>query len=202
MPGVNWLPKLATAIAMTVSVAVHADDLADLRQSLDALKTKIEQIDGDLAETGRNIDALNAETAGYRSKLADAEAVGRKLSDRNQQLATHKAQLDTEHEAAAQLCRKTVSEAEYKATVAHCQSAADAYQQHADAYRTDQQSLATDYAAYQAETQELKARYEDIEQKRSAVLARQTSLQSARREAAGRFNAERDRLVALQSKQK
>ena len=200
----RWLPKFAAAIAMTMvaAAAVRADEIADLRQNLDALKARIEQIDGDLTETGKNIGDMNAETAAYRGKLAEADATGAKLNERSRQLTAHKGQLDAEHEAAAQLCRKTVSEAEYKATVAHCQVAADTYQQHADAYRADEQSLAADYAAYQAEARELKARYDDIEQKRRTVQARQDSLQSARREAADRFNAERERLIALQSKQK
>jgi chromosome segregation ATPase len=73
---------------------------------------------------------------------------------------------------------------------------------HADAYRDDQQHLATDYAAYNAASKDLQAQYKDIEQKRQDLLARRDSLHNTREETLNRFNEVRDRLVALQSKPK
>ena len=67
-----------------------------------------------------------------------------------------------------------------------------------DASRAGQQRLATDAAAYEAAAKGLQASYQDIEQKRQAIVAQQASLQETRQQALDRFNAVRDRLNAAQ----
>jgi chromosome segregation ATPase len=101
------------------------------------------------------------------------------------------------------MCHKTTATTkEYEAAVAECEKVSHAYQQHADSYRAEQQRFAKDQAAYETATRDLKAQYEDIEQKRHEVLSRQTSLHETRQETLNRFNEVRDHLVALQSSRK
>jgi chromosome segregation ATPase len=202
---VRRFSRLAAALAATIGVIVvaRADDVADLRQELESLRSKIEQIDADITDTAHGNAGLKDQSDAYAAKVQANTATGQELKERGQQLAARKAQLDTEHDAAEQTCHKaTATTEEYKAALAQCETAGQSYKQHADAYRDDQQRLATDYAAYNAASKDLQAQYKDIEQKREDVLARRDALHNTRQETLNRFNEVRDRLIALQSKPK
>ena len=197
----RWFSTLAIAVTMLwVTADARADDIASLRQELDALKSKIEQIDGDISATDQGSAEIKEATDAYAAKVKANVSTGEALKQRAQQLAATRANLDTEHAAAQQTCHKTTSTTkEYEAAVAECEKAGKAYQQRADAYRAEQQHFTDDYGAYNATTVELKTQYEDIEQKRKDVLSRQASLHETRQEALTRFNEVRDRLMALQA---
>ena len=192
--------RLATALALTLCVAgpACADEAASLRQELAALNNKIEQIDADItaAATRGSAEIKDASDA-YAAAMAANTAAGQELKQRSQELATRRQQLDTERAATEQSCRKTsATPQEYEATLAQCEKARQTYGQHADAYRTDEQHLADDVAAYHSATQKLQAQYKDVEQKRQDVLARQASLRDMRQQALNQFNEIRDRLSA------
>jgi chromosome segregation ATPase len=196
------LPKLAIALVLTLGVAAaaRADDAASLRQELDTLNSKIEQIDADITGTAQGNSEIkdNAET--YAADVKTNTAAGDALKQRSQQLAGRREQLDTERTATEQLCHKTTATTqEYQAALAQCEKARQAYQQNADVYRADQQHLADDLAAYQSAAQKLQAEYKDIEQKRQDLVSRQTSLKDERQQALNQFNEVRDRLTAKQS---
>jgi chromosome segregation ATPase len=197
----RWFPTLAMALTMLmVTTSARADDVASLRQELDALKSKIEQIDGDINATDPGSAEIKEATDAYAAKVKANVSAGEALKQRAQQLAATKARLDTEHAAAEQMCHKTTATTkEYEAALVECEKVGKAYQQHADAYRAEQQHFTDDYAAYNAATAELKTQYEDIEQKRKNVLSRQASLHETRQETLTRFNEVRDRLMALQA---
>jgi len=202
---VKRFSRLAAALAATLGVIAiaHADDLADVRQELESLRSKIEQIDADISDTAHGNAELKDQADAYAAKVQANTATGQELKERGQQLAARKTQLDAEHDAAEQMCHKTTATAEeYKAALSQCENAGQSYQQHADSYRDDQQRLATDYAAYNAASKDLQAQYKDIEQKRQDVLARRDSLHNTREETLNRFNEARDRLIVLQSKPK
>jgi chromosome segregation ATPase len=183
-----------------VATAARAEDAASLRQELDALNGKIEQIDADITGTAQGNTDIKNEADAYAADKKANTAAGDALKQRSQQLAARREQLDTEHAATEQTCRKTTATTqEYEAALAQCEKARQAYQQHADAYRADEQHLADDLAAYQSAAQKLQAEYKDIEQKRQDLLARQASLQDKRQQALNQFNELRDRLVTLQS---
>lgn len=204
-PRVKRFSRLAAALAATLGIIAiaHADEVADLRQELDSLRSKIEQIDADITDTARGNAELKDQADAYAPKVQANTATGQELKERSQQLTARKTQLDTEHDAADQTCHKTTATAdEYKAALAQCEKVRQAYQQHTDGYRDDQQRLATDYAAYNAASKDLQSQYKDIEQKRQDLLARRDSLHNTREETLNRFNEVRDRLVALQSKPK
>lgn len=200
----RWFAMLAMALAtLSVAAGARADDIASLRQELDGLKSKIEQIDADINATGQGSSEIKQETDAYAAKVTANTGTGEALKQRAQQLAATKAHLDGEHAAAQQLChKKTATTKEYEAALAECEKVGHAYQQHADAYRVEQRHFADDYAAYNAATAELKTAYQDIEQKRHDVLSRQASLHESRQETLHRFNEVRDRLVALQASRK
>jgi chromosome segregation ATPase len=178
----------------------RADDMAGLRQELDALKSKIEQIDADINATEQGSAEIKDATDAYAAKVKTNVSTGEVLKQRAQQLAATKAHLDNEHAAAQQTCHKTTATTnEYEAALAECEKAGKAYQQDADAYRVEQQHFANDYATYNTATAELKTQYENIEQKRQQVLSRQASLHDTRQETLSRFNEIRDHLMALQA---
>lgn len=197
----RWFPTLAMAVTMLcVTANARADDIASLRLELDALKSKIEQIDADINATDQGSAEIKEATDAYAAKVKANVSTGEALKQRAQQLAATKAHLDTEHAAARQTCHKTTATTkEYEAALAECQKAGNAYQQHADGYRAEQQHFTDDYAAYNTATAELKNQYESIEQKRQEVLSRQASLHETRQETLSRFNEIRDRLMALQA---
>ena len=195
------LSRVAVALLVTVGAAVmaRADDAASLRQELDSLRSKIEQLDTALTDTDKGSAALKQEADDYGAKVKASDAAGDELKQRSQQLMMQAKQLETERAATEQLCHKTsTTTEEYQAALAQCDKVRQAYQQHTGAYRAEQQRLATDSGAYAAAAKELQGSYEDIEQKRQDVLAKQASLQNARRQTLDRFNAVRDRLNALQ----
>jgi chromosome segregation ATPase len=197
----QFLSRLAIALVLTLGVATaaRAENAASLRQELDALNSKIEQIDADITGTAQGNTEIKGESDAYAADTKANTATGDELKQRGQQLATRREQLDNEHAAAEQLCRKTTATPqEYEAALAQCEKARQAYQQHADAYRADEQHLADDLAAYQSAAQKLQAEYKEIERKRQDLLARQASLQDKRQRALNQFNELRDRLVALQ----
>jgi chromosome segregation ATPase len=201
----QFLPRLAAASALVFCVAApaYADDAASLRQQLDALTGKIAQIDADIAGTAHGIAEVNDESATYAASLKASTATGEELKQRSQQLATRRAELDNERDAAEQTCRKTTATAqEYQAALAQCEAARQTYQQNLDSYSTDQRRLADDLATYDAASRKLQAEYKDIEQKRRGVLARQASLEDTRQQMLDQFNEIRDRLIALQSNPK
>jgi chromosome segregation ATPase len=191
---------MALVLTLGVVVAARADDAASLRQELDALNSKIEQIDADITGTTQGNTEIKNESDAYAANVKANTAAGDELKQRSQQLATRKGQLDTEHAAAEQICRKTTATTqEYQAALAQCEKARQAYLQNVEAYRADEQHLADDLAAYQSAAQKLQVEYKDIEQKRQDLLARQASLQDKRQQAMNQFNEVRDRLVASQS---
>jgi len=191
--------SLGFAFALAAAVAAHADDAASLRQELDTLRSKIEQIDAQITDTGRDSSAIKDETDAYTAKVKASAAAGTALKERGERLASRLAQLQTEHAAAEQTCHKTTATTrEYDAALAQCEAARRAYQQHADDYRAEQQRLAADDGAYHAAAQELQAEYKDIEKKRQDLLAQQAALHASRQEALQRFDELRDRLAAPQ----
>jgi chromosome segregation ATPase len=195
------LSCLAVALLVTVGATVmaRADDAASLRQQLDSLRSKIEQFDTALTDTDKDSATLKQEADDYAAEVKASDATGDELKQRSQQLTMQAKQLETERATTEQLCHKTsATTEEYQAALAQCDKARQAYQQHTDAYRAEQQRLATDSGAYAAAAKELQASYKDIEQKRQDVLAKQASLQNARQQTLDRFNAVRDRLNALQ----
>jgi chromosome segregation ATPase len=195
------LSCLAVALLVTfgATVMARADDAASLRQQLDSLRSKIEQLDTALTDTDKDSATLKQEAGDYAAKVKASDATGDGLKQRSQQLMMQAKQLETERATTEQLCHKTsATTEEYQAALAQCDKARQAYQQHTDAYRAEQQRLATDSGAYAAAAKELQASYKDIEQKRQDVLAKQASLQNARQQTLDRFNAVRDRLNALQ----
>jgi chromosome segregation ATPase len=197
----QFLSRLVFRLVLIVGVAapVHAEDAASLRQQLDALNSKIEQIDADLTGTTQGNTEIRTEADAYAADMKANRATGDDLKQRSQQLATRRVELDNQHTATGQTCsKKTETTEEYQAALAQCEKARQAYQQNADAYRADEQHLADDLAAYQTAAQKLQAEYKDIEQKRQDLLARQASLQDQRQQTLGQFNALRDRLVASQ----
>jgi len=186
-------------LTLGIATAARAEDAAGLRQQLDALNGKIEQIDADITGTAQGNTEIKTEADTYAVDMKANAAIGDSLKQRSQQLAARRDQLDTEHNAAEQLCRKTTATTqEYDAVVAQCEKARQAYQQHADVFRSDEQHLAGDLATYQSAAQKLQAEYKDIEQKRQDLLARRASLQDKRQQALNQFVELRDRLVALQ----
>ena len=188
---------------MGLAATARAEDAASLRQELDTLNHKIEQIDADITATTKGSTEVKDEADAYAGNVKANTAAGDQLKQRSQQLATRREQLDAEHTAAEQACHKTTTTTqEYEAALAQCEKTRQAYQQHADAYRTDQQHLSDDLAAYHAASQKLQADYKDIEQKRQAVLARQASLHDLRQQTLAQFNETRDRLTALQPAKK
>jgi chromosome segregation ATPase len=198
---------LVLAAAVTAAMALPgtalADDDATLRQELTGLKDKIEEIDASLGKTGQSNAQLVDATKAYGQKLGEIKTEGEKLKDRARQLTAGKERLDAEHDAATQICRKkTATDAEYKEAVAQCEKAGDAYQQHADAFRAEEQTLTAELAAYDAANAQLKAQYAEIERKREDLVTRQKSLEADRQSTVDRFNEIRDRLIALQSKPK
>jgi len=197
----RWFLTLAMAMTMLwVTANARADDIANLRQELDTLKSKIEQIDADINATDKGSAEIKEATDAYAAKVKTNVGTGEALKQRAQQLDTAKTHLDTEHAAAEQMCHKTTATTkEYEAALAECEKAGKAYQQHADAYRAEQQRFTGDYAAYNTATAELKTQYEKIEQKRKDVLSRQASLHETRQETLTRFDEVRDRLMALQA---
>jgi chromosome segregation ATPase len=191
---------LALVLTLGVATAARAEDAASLRQELDALNSRIAQIDADMTGTARGNTEIKSASDAYAADMKASTATGDTLKQRGQQLATRQEQLDNEHAATEQACRKTsTTPQEYQAALAQCEKARQAYQQDADAYRADEQHLADDLAVYQSAAQKLQAEYKDIEQKRQGLLARQASLQDERQQALNQFNAVRDQLVALQS---
>ena len=177
----------------------RADDAANLRQELDSLRGKIEQLDTALTDTDKGSAGLKQEADDYAAKVAASAAAGDELKQRSQQLTVQAKELETERATTEQLCKKTSATAEeYQAALAQCDKARQAYQQHTDAYRAAQQRLAIDASAYGAAAKGLQAGYQDIEQKRQGILAKQASLQGERQQTLDRFNAVRDRLDALQ----
>lgn len=186
-----------------VSVAVlseaRADDAASLRQELNSLRDKIEQLDSALTDTAKGSAALKQEADDYAAKVKASDATGDELKLRSQQLTTQAKELEAERTTTEQLCRKTsATPEEYQAVLAQCDKARQAYQQHTDAYRAAQQRLATDTSAYDAAAKILQASYKEMEQQRQDILARQASLQQERQQTLDRFNAVRDRLQTLQ----
>ena len=182
---------------MTLGVVAptRADEAASLRQALETLRGKIEQFDAALTDTDKASAALMQEADDYAAKVAANAATGAAMKQRGQQLTARGAELADEHANTEKLCTKTTATTEeYRAVLAQCQKAREAYQQHADAYRADQQRLTADYAAYDATAKELQARYRDIGQKRQDILAKQASLKDARQQAQAQFDALRDRL--------
>ncbi|HWB52469.1 MAG TPA: hypothetical protein VG651_25420 [Stellaceae bacterium] len=197
----RWFSALALGLTVLLAASPgRAADVAGLRQELDALRSKIEQIDADITVAAQGDTALKDEADAYAAKVKTNAAAGEALKQRAEKLAAGKGQLDTEHAAAEEMCHKTTATTkEYEAALAACEKASRAYQQHADSYRAEQQHFADDYAAYKTATANLKAQYQDIEQKRRDVLSRQASLHETRQETLNRFNDVRDHLVALQS---
>jgi chromosome segregation ATPase len=198
----QFLSRLAAVLVLTLGVGAtaRAEDAASLRQELDALNSKIEQIDANITGTAQGNTEIKSESNAYAADMKANTAACDALKLRGQQLATREKELDTEHAAAEQACRKTTATTEeYQAALAQCEKARQAYQQHADAYRADEQHLADDLAAYQSAAQKLQTEYKDIEQKRQDLLGHQASLQDERQQMLNQFNEVRDRLVALQS---
>jgi chromosome segregation ATPase len=186
-------------VTVGATVMARADDAASLREQLDSLRSKIEQFDTALTDTDKDSATLKQEADDYAAEVKASDATGDELKQRSQQLTMQAKQLETERATTEQLCHKTsATTEEYQAALAQCDKARQAYQQHTDAYRAEQQRLATDSGAYAAAAKELQASYKDIEQKRQDVLAKQASLQNARQQTLDRFNAVRDRLNALQ----
>ena len=71
---------LALALSLGVGAAAHADDAASLRQELDSLRSKIEQIDADITDTGRGSAALKDESDAYcAAKVQTNTATGQEL---------------------------------------------------------------------------------------------------------------------------
>lgn len=194
---------LALVVALGAAAAAHAEDASSLRHELDGWRSKIEQIDAQIGDTARDGEAIKDATEAYTAKAKAGAATGAALKERGQQLAARLAKLETEHTAAEQACRQTAATTqEYEAALAQCQKARQAYQEHADAYRVEQQRLATDDGTYHTAAQELQTEYNDIEKKRQDLLARQAALHQSRQAALSRFNELRDRLTALQSSAK
>ncbi|MFZ2007739.1 MAG: hypothetical protein WAV02_21840 [Stellaceae bacterium] len=194
------LGRLAIALPLTLggTVMARADDAASLRQELDSLRGKIEQLDTALTDTDKGNATLKQEADDYAAKVKASDAAGDELKHRSQQLTMQAKELETERATTEQLCHKTSATAEeYQAALAHCDKARQAYQQHTDTYRAEQQRLATDAGAYDAAVKELRTRYKDIEQKRQDILSKQASLQATRHQTLDRFDAVRDRLNAL-----
>ena len=197
----QFLSRLALTLVLVLGAAAtaRAEDAANLRQQLDALNSKIERIDADMSGTTQGNTEIKTEADAYAADVKANGATGDDLKQRSQQLAARRAELDSEHTATGQTCsKKTETTEEYQAALASCEKARQAYQQHADAYRADEQHLADDLAAYQSAAQKLQAEYKDIEQKRQDLLAQQASLKDERQQTLSQFNALRDRLVALQ----
>jgi chromosome segregation ATPase len=191
---------LALTVAFGVVAMARADDAASLRQQLDTLRSKLEQIDASLTDTDKESAALKQEADDYAAKLKINTATGDELKQRSQQLTAHAKELETERAATEQLCHKTTATTEeYQAALAECEKSRQAYQQHSDAYNVEQQRFTTDDAAYDAAVKELQAGYKDIGQKRQDILAKQASLHDTRQQTLDEFNAVRDRLNALQS---
>ena len=194
---------LALAFAPGAATAARAEDAASLRQKLDGWRSKVEQIDAQITDTTRDSGAIKDATEAYAAKEKANAAAGAALKEQGQRLASRLAQLETEHAAAEQPCRKTTATTqEYEAALTQCQKARQAYQEHADAYRAEQQHLSTDNGADRGAAQELRTEYADIEKRRQDLLARQAALHRSRQEALGHFNEPRDRLTALQSSAK
>jgi chromosome segregation ATPase len=194
------LGRLAVVLLLTLGATVmaRADDAASLRQELDSLRGKIEQLDTALTDTDKGSAALKQEADDYAAKVKASDAAGDELKQRSQQLTMQAKEFETERATTEQLCHKTsATTEEYQAALAQCDKARQAYQQHTDAYRAEQQRLATDAGTYAAAARELQASYKDIEQKRHDILAKQASLQATRQQTLDRFNAVRDRLNAL-----
>lgn len=190
----------ALAVAFFSIAGALADDAAGLRQELDTLRSKIEQIDAEIADTARGNEAIKANADAYAAKMKTNAASDEALKQRGQQLASRKEQLDTERAATEQACHKTTATPqEYQVALAHCEKASQTYQQNVDAYRAEQQRFAADYGAYTAAAKDLQAQYKDIEQKRQDLSARQTALRDTRQGVLDRFNEVRDRVTALQS---
>lgn len=197
------LAWISAGLAFALSTAAHADDAVNLRRELDELRGKIEQIDAQIADTAHDSDAIKDKTDAYTAKAKAGAATGAALKERSQQLASRLAQLETDHAAAEQTCRKTTATTqEYEAALAQCEKVRQAYQQHAGAYRAEEQRLSADDSAYRGVVQDLRTAYDDIEKKRQDLLARQAALQQSRLVALGRFNELSDRLSASQSSAK
>jgi chromosome segregation ATPase len=189
--------RLVIALVLTLGVVAlaRADDDASQRQELETLRGKIEQLDAALTDTDKASTALKEEADDYAAKVAANAATGEAIKQRGQQLTARGAELADEHTNAEKLCMKTTATTEeYQAVLAQCDKARQAYQQHADGYRADQQHLTADYAAYNAAAKELQARYQDIDKKRQDIVAKQASLKDARQQTLAQFDALRDRL--------
>ena len=194
MPRPVWL-AMALMLMLGVVAPARADDAANLRQELESLRGKIEQLDAALTDTDKASAALKEEADDYAAKVAANAATGEAVKQHGQQLTARGAELADEHANTEKLCTKTTATTEeYQAVLAQCDKARQAYQQHADAYRADQQRLTVDYQTYDAAAKELQARYQDIDKKRQDILAKQASLKDARQQALAQFDALRDRL--------
>lgn len=195
------LARLAVALLLTFAAAPRAgaEDAATLRQDLVSLRGTITQLDAALTDTAKGSAALKQEADDYAAKTKASVTAGDELKQRSQQLSAQAKALETERATVEQLCHKTsATAAEYQAALAQCEKARQDYQQHTDTYRAEQQRLATDAAAYAAAAKDLQASYQDIEQKRQAIAAKQASLQQTRQQTLDRFNAVRDQLNGLQ----
>jgi chromosome segregation ATPase len=202
-PPVRRLVLLLAVLTFAWGAAIivaHAEDAASLRQELEAIRSKLDQIDADITDSTRSGDAIKSEADAYAAKAKASATAAAALKERGQQLSARRAQLEAQHAAAERLCHKTaVTTQEYRAALAECEKAGQAYQKDTEDYRAEQQHLADDTSAHRTATQKLQTEYRELEKKRQDLLARQAALHESRVETLSRFNEVRDRLSAVQT---
>lgn len=190
----------ALLLGLSIPIAARADAGADIRQELAALQAEIERLDAALAESGRKRAELREAAAAYAAKLEAVNASGRTVREWSHHLTARKEQLVSEHEAASALCRRPVSERDYKTKAAECEQATAAYRHNADELQQEHEKLTAEYAKYDATHKQLKTEQDKLQQLGQEVHAREASLHGERETAVKRFNEAREKLIALQSK--
>jgi chromosome segregation ATPase len=199
-PRGSFIAVAAILMGLSIPIVARADAGSDIRQELASLKIEIERLDAALAEGGQKRAELREAAAAYATRLEAVNASGRKVREWGQHLTARKEHLVFEHEAASALCRRPVSEQDYKAKVAECKQAIAAYQRNADELQQEHEKLADEYARYDAAHKELKTEQDKVQQLGDVVQAREASLHAERETAVKRFNEAREKLIALQSK--